>query len=94
VTAGLNYYRAAGMGDQVRHGQPAAAQEALRAKRVKVPTLVIWGAEDQFLLPGLTEGLEEWVPDLRVEILAGAGHWTPQERAAEVTALIREFAGG
>jgi pimeloyl-ACP methyl ester carboxylesterase len=91
VTGGLNYYRAAGMGAQVRHGQPAAAQEALRSKRVEVPTLVIWGKEDQFLLPGLTDGLEEWVPDVRVELLAGAGHWTPQERADDVTALIREF---
>ena len=52
--------------------------------RVEVPTLVIWGAEDRLLLPGLTDGLDEWVPDVRVEILAGAGHWIPQERADEV----------
>ena len=93
ITGGLNYYRASRMGDQVAHGQPAEAQAALRAMRVEVPTLVIWGDEDKFLLPGLTEGLEEWVPDVRVEILPGAGHWIPQERAEDVTALIREFMG-
>lgn len=94
ITGGLNYYRAAGMGDQVRRGQPAEAQAALQAMRVEVPTLVIWGEEDRFLLPGLTEGIEEWVPDVRVEILAGCGHWTPQEAAGEVNRLIREFVDG
>lgn len=93
LTGGLNYYRAARMGEQVQSGQPAEAQEAMRAMRVRVPTLVIWGAEDRFLLPGLTDGIEEWVPDVRVEMLPGAGHWTPQERAEDVTRLIREFVG-
>jgi pimeloyl-ACP methyl ester carboxylesterase len=91
ITGGLNYYRAAGMGDQVRVGQPAEAQAAMRSMRVTVPTLVIWGEEDRFLLPGLTDGIEQWVPDVHVEVLPGAGHWTPQERAEEVTALIRGF---
>jgi epoxide hydrolase 4 len=94
LTAGLNYYRAARMGDQVQFGQPAEAQEAMRSMRVEVPTLVIWGTDDRFLLPGLTDGIEEWVPDVRVEMLPGAGHWVPQERADDVTRLIREFAAG
>jgi epoxide hydrolase 4 len=93
LTGGLNYYRAARMGEQVSRGQPAEAQEAMRAKRVEVPTLVIWGGADRFLLPGLTDGIEEWVPDVRVEVLPGAGHWVPQECAEEVTRLIREFVG-
>ena len=91
ITGGLNYYRAARMGEQVQSGQPAEAQEAMRSMRVEVPTLVIWGKDDNFLLPGLTDGIEEWVPAVRVEVLEGAGHWVPQERADEVTALIREF---
>lgn len=94
ITGGLNYYRAAGMGDQVRRGQSAEAQAALQAMRVEVPTLVIWGEDDRFLLPGLTEGIDEWVPDVRVEILAGCGHWTPQEAAGDVNRLIREFIDG
>ena len=91
LTGGLNYYRAAGMGAQVEHGQSPEARERLGSMRVDVPTLVIWGSEDHALLPGLTEGLEAWVPDVRVELLGGAGHWTPQERPAEVSRLIREF---
>jgi pimeloyl-ACP methyl ester carboxylesterase len=91
LTGALNYYRAAGMGDQVASGQRPEVQERLRSLRVEVPTLVIWGAEDHALLPGLTAGLGKWVPDARVEILSGAGHWTPQERAGDVNRLIREF---
>jgi pimeloyl-ACP methyl ester carboxylesterase len=94
LTGGLNYYRAAQMGEQVQFGQPPEAQARLRAMRVDVPTLVVWGADDKYLLPGLTEGLEEWVPDVRVEILPGAGHWVPQERYAELNSLIRDFLPG
>jgi pimeloyl-ACP methyl ester carboxylesterase len=91
ITGALNYYRASGMGAQVEAGQPPAVRERMAAMRVEIPTLVIWGEQDNKLLPGLTDGLEQWVPDVRVEILAGAGHWTPQERPAEVNELIREF---
>ena len=93
LTGALNYYRASGMGMQVEAGQPQAIRDRLAEMSVDVPTLVIWGSEDNKLLPGLTQGLEEWVPDVRVELLEGAGHWTPQERPDEVNALIREFAG-
>ena len=37
------------------------------------------------------ELLSEWVPELQVEIVPGAGHWVPYERPDEVSALIREF---
>jgi epoxide hydrolase 4 len=91
LTGGLNYYRAAGVGEQVQHGQPAQLRQRMESLRIDVPTLVIWGEKDRFLLPSLTRGLERWVPDVRVEVLPGAGHWVPQERSTEVTRLIREF---
>ena len=52
---------------------------------------MIWGENDAALLPSLTRGLDEWVPQLRVEIVPGAGHWVPYERPGKVNALIREF---
>lgn len=93
LTGALNYYRAAGMGDQVLHGQSPRVRAAIGELRIEVPTLVIWGERDDKLLPGLTDGLEEWIPDVRVEVLEGAGHWTPQQQPGEVTRLIREFCG-
>jgi pimeloyl-ACP methyl ester carboxylesterase len=95
IKAGLNYYRAAHMGDQVAAGGVPEEYEAkIKAMRVEVPTLVIWGENDPALLVGLTRGLEEWIPDLRREVLPGAGHWVPYERPDDVNRLIRGFVDG
>ncbi len=92
LTGGVNYYRAARMGEQVAAGGVPAEYEAkIQAMRLDVPTQVIWGEEDPALLVHLTEGLEAWVPDIRIERLPGAGHWVPYERPAEVNRIIREF---
>jgi pimeloyl-ACP methyl ester carboxylesterase len=94
LRGGLNYYRAARMGDQVAAGGvPEEYMTKINSQTVEVPTLVIWGENDAALLPSLTRGLSEWVPNLRVEIVAGAGHWVPYERPDEVNRLIREFVG-
>jgi pimeloyl-ACP methyl ester carboxylesterase len=92
IRGGLNYYRAARMGDQVATGGVAEEYEAkIKSQRIEVPTLVIWGERDPALLVGLTRGLEEWIPNLRVAILPDAGHWVPYERPRQVNRLIREF---
>ncbi len=48
--------------------------------------------------PGFREviaGLRAFVPNLRrSEILPGCGHWTQQERPAEVNAALLEFLAG
>jgi epoxide hydrolase 4 len=92
LRGGLNYYRAARMGEQVAAGGvPEEYASKITSQTVRVPTLVIWGENDAALLPSLTRGLSEWVPRLRVEIIPGAGHWVPYERPDDVNALIREF---
>jgi pimeloyl-ACP methyl ester carboxylesterase len=92
LRGGLNYYRAARMGEQVAAGGvPDEYMRKITSQTVEVPTLVIWGENDRALLPSLTRGLSEWVPRLRVEIVPGAGHWVPYERPDVVNALIREF---
>jgi len=92
LTGGLNYYRAARMGEQVTAGGvPEEYMAKINSQVVTVPTMVIWGENDGVLLPSLTRGLSEWVPRLRVEIVPGAGHWVPYERPETVNALIREF---
>ena len=92
IRGGLNYYRAARMGEQVAAGGVPEEYEAkIRSQTVTVPTLVIWGENDAALLPSLTRGLGEWVPDLRVELIPGAGHWVPYEKPERINSLIREF---
>jgi epoxide hydrolase 4 len=92
LRGGLNYYRAARMGEQVAAGGvPEEYERKITSQRVQVPTLVIWGKNDAALLPSLTRGLEQWIPDLRVELLDDAGHWVPYERPEAVNRLIRDF---
>ncbi len=89
LTGGLNYYRAA------RVGPPppgAAPQEiALPSETVNVPTLVIWGEKDRALLTGNLDGLEEFVPDLRIQRIPEGSHWVVQEYPELVNRYIRDF---
>jgi pimeloyl-ACP methyl ester carboxylesterase len=92
LRGGVNYYRAARMGEQVAAGGvPEEYERKITAQRLEVPTQVIWGEDDPALLVHLTEGLERWVPDMRLAKLPGAGHWLPYERPAEVNRIIRDF---
>jgi epoxide hydrolase 4 len=80
LTAALNYYRAL-----VRFGPPKPVP-------IEVPVLLIWGEKDRYLVPRLTEGLESWVPQLRVERLSDATHWLHHEKPEIISRLIAEFA--
>jgi pimeloyl-ACP methyl ester carboxylesterase len=92
LTAGLNYYRASPLNPPAP-GQPPTHIPALRPQdfTVRVPTLVVWGEQDGALLPGLLDGLDECVPDLRIERIHEGSHWVAQEFPERVTELIRGF---
>jgi epoxide hydrolase 4 len=92
LTAGLNYYRALEMAP--------AAPLAFEAGRtlpheadwtIKVPTLVIWGERDIYLLASNLDGLEQFVPRLTVKRILDASHWVVHEQPELVNRLIREF---
>ena len=55
---------------------------------VRVPTTVLWGERDHALLTGLLDGLERWVPDLRVVRAPDASHWIVHEEPTLVTEEI------
>jgi pimeloyl-ACP methyl ester carboxylesterase len=82
VTAAVNYYRAA-----LRYPQTREEME----RPVSVPTLVIWGERDRYLSPRLLDGLEQWVPGVRVERLPGVSHWVQEESPEEVNRLLINF---
>jgi pimeloyl-ACP methyl ester carboxylesterase len=58
---------------------------------VAAPTLVLWALDDAALLPGLLEGLEDYVPRLDVRKIPGATHWIVHERPRFVAEEIRGF---
>jgi pimeloyl-ACP methyl ester carboxylesterase len=84
LTGGLNYYRAAQLG-------PPSTGGGSTDFSVRVPTLVIWGEKDRYLLTGNLDGLDEFVPNLTVKRIPDATHWVVHEKPALVNGYIREF---
>jgi pimeloyl-ACP methyl ester carboxylesterase len=73
---------------------PVAGEELRRLPaggNVTVPTLVIWGEQDQALLVGNLNGLERYVSDLTVRRIPDGSHWVVHEHPDRVNTLIREF---
>jgi pimeloyl-ACP methyl ester carboxylesterase len=97
LESALNYYRAAHVGppDPATH---AAANgnytPDLRSTVVKVPTLLIWGMQDRYILAGNLSGIGAYVPDLTVKLVPDASHWISHEKPGQVNGFIREFVGG
>jgi pimeloyl-ACP methyl ester carboxylesterase len=80
---GLNWYR-----NIDRNWEESANLE----QRVSQPALMITAEKDIVLHPFMAEGMEKWVPNLRKTVLiTGCGHWTQQEKPAEVNAALLDF---
>jgi pimeloyl-ACP methyl ester carboxylesterase len=93
LQGGLNYYRASPLRPAQGADDRALAAIVLppEAVTVRVPTLVIWGEGDIALLPSLLDGLEAFVPDLRIVRVPGATHWIVHEQPAPVAREIGAF---
>ena len=79
ATAMVDYYRANALALAARPTAPQA---------VAVPTLMIWGEQDQALDIALTQGNEAYVADLTLRRLPGVSHFVQHEASDQVTALI------
>jgi pimeloyl-ACP methyl ester carboxylesterase len=58
---------------------------------IDVPALVLCGREDALTPVGLHEEMAAAIPDADLVVLGGAGHFTPLERPAAVTAALRAW---
>ncbi len=92
LNGALNYYRASPL------KPPLTADDAVMKLHftpefvtVKLPTLVIWGEADTALPLGLLDGLEPFVPQMRLLRVPGASHWIVHEQPALVAAEIDKF---
>jgi pimeloyl-ACP methyl ester carboxylesterase len=90
LTGGLNYYRAAHLGPFTGEGDDILSADA-SLFTVKIPTLVIWGEQDKWLLTGNLESLEKYVPNLTIRRIPDGSHWVIHEKPALVNSYIREF---
>jgi len=89
----LNFYRASPLYPPTpQDSKVMQMQFPAEAVTVRVPTHVVWGEEDNALLPGLLEGLEAFVPRLTLARIPGATHWViheqPQTVAREIGAAL------
>jgi len=76
-------------------GQSTDAIPLLPRERltVEAPTLVLWALDDSALLPGLLDGLADYVPRLDVVKVPGATHWIVHEQPQRVIDEIAAFLG-
>lgn len=94
LTGSVNYYRATPM-------RPPGPGEAARdisqmdpaAFVVRVPTLVIWGEKDRALPKSLVDGLDAFIPDMRLERIPEGTHWVIHEQPERINRLIRSVVG-
>ena len=82
MSCAINYYRAAFR---------SASSVRKQFVRIECPTLLVWGVRDRYLAPALAEGLDAWVPHLRVERLPRASHWVQHDEPEAVNRLLLEF---
>ncbi|MBL8548901.1 MAG: alpha/beta hydrolase [Hyphomonadaceae bacterium] len=81
-TGGINWYR-----NFTRNWERSAGE----IDHIAVPALMIMAELDAVLSPSMADGMERYVPNLEKHLILGSGHWTQQEKPAEVTALIADW---
>ncbi len=60
---------------------------------IKVPTLVIVGADDGQTPPDRSREIAAAIPDAQLHVLPRCGHLAPLEQPVQVTALMRQWLG-
>lgn len=97
LAGALNWYRASPLRPPASGSDPIHTLQLPDAVvTVQVPTTVVWGEDDTALLPGLLDGLERWVPQMRLSRVPEASHWIvheqPQRVASEVARALQAVA--
>jgi pimeloyl-ACP methyl ester carboxylesterase len=75
------------------HELPALARGRYDDARLRVPALLLGGAEDAVVRPHMLERAPQRADALRVGVIEGCGHFVPEERPDLVIAGARELFG-
>ena len=81
-TGPINWYR-----NWTRNWQSMEGVE----QHIDIPTLFIGAVDDVVIEPGQIEAMKPLVKNLRIEMLEPCGHWTQQERPADVNRIIIDW---
>jgi len=68
-------------------------QYGQRLGELKLPTLILWGAEDHVTPPHNAKTFDEMIPNSRMEIFDGVGHLTMEEVPQRTATAIDLFLG-
>lgn len=69
------------------------ADQRDRAQEIRVPTLVLVGAQDLVTPPELSNELVDLIPDARMQVIERSGHISNGERPDAFNAIVGEFIG-
>ena len=95
LTAMLNWYRASPLLVPPPGVTVPLPDALLRlSRKIRIPTLVVWGMRDKALLPVQLDDLSDVIDDLRVVRLPDAGHFAPWEAPDEVADALAPFLAG
>jgi 3-oxoadipate enol-lactonase len=70
------------------------ADQRDRAAEIRLPTLVLCGAEDHITPPALSRELGALIPDARLELIDRAGHLSNMEQPEEFNTVVGGFIRG
>jgi pimeloyl-ACP methyl ester carboxylesterase len=94
LTGMLNWYRATPL-LVPRPGESVDAAKVMKLDpsqlRIRMPHLVIWGMDDQALLPVSRASLADYCDNLTVREVANADHWVVHQRTDEVIGHLKAF---
>ena len=62
--------------------------------RIDRPTLLLWGAEDRIVTPAYGENWRRAIPNARLELIAGAGHFPHWEQPEAFVDKLADFVDG
>ena len=90
LTNMLNYYRKM---PQIKTKGYVSQQTPFKIPniRINLPTLVVWGENDSAFVIENLNGLEQWVPNLRICKVSGASHWVHHEQPEYIMRMLSEF---
>ena len=98
VNGMLNYYRAMPQlapSEEIISAESGPVVAATNMKipniRITCPTLILWGEQDQAFAKENIDGVDEYVPDVRIKRFPDASHWLQHELPNEVNHEIAGF---
>jgi pimeloyl-ACP methyl ester carboxylesterase len=59
--------------------------------RINVPTLILWGEQDQAFVIENLNGVEKYIPDCTINRFKNSSHWLMHEKPVEINEAISQF---